>query len=233
MFDLLENAGATCRSVVTNGGNTLLHWFCFNKANDEHMSLLKKLIKKGCDVNAQNNLLHTPLMLAAKLNMINTCHILLNASADMNIVDHQGNQAIDLAIQGSECFKLLKRAKHTNYKHNHNTDGVIWKKQINYTRSLAKQMNEPIPSLYNDEIKIKRYSANALENYMCNETDREELDTKYKRMWEKLLQTKQKIRRRDTSLQKSRERSQSRKRDLSQQRPSDLCQKDSTIVVKL
>jgi hypothetical protein len=206
MFDLLENAGASCRSVVTNGENTLLHWFCSNKANDEHMSLLKKLINKGCDVNAENNLQYTPLMLATKLNMINTCHVLLNVCADIDKVNYQGHRAIDLAKFGSGCFKLLQQAKQINSQLNQNTDWILGKKQIVYSRSLTKKISDSMNGLNIDKNQTQRCSLNTLEienNLLFNEFNREEIDTKYKHMWEKLLHKKQKIRRsRDCSLDK-------------------------------
>jgi ankyrin repeat protein len=220
MFDLLENAGASCRSVITNGGNNLLHWFCYNKLNDEHISLLKKLINKGCDINAENNLQRTPLMLAASLDMINTCHTLLNASADLEIVDYQGNCAIDLAPSDSECFRLLKqqRKRQINARGNPSIDRVLWRQKITSTHSLSPQINDSKNSFNNNDNHMEYYSANALETELSNE-----FDTKYKRMWDKLLHTKEKIRgSRESSVSRSRDRSQSRKKDPSQSRASDF-----------
>ena len=79
MFRLLEKAGASCRSATSHDKNTLLHWFCSNRDNDQHISILKRLIEKGCDVDAVNADQQTPFMLAANYNMLNTCHLLLNA----------------------------------------------------------------------------------------------------------------------------------------------------------
>ena len=44
IYDLLEKSGALISAIVTCGNNTLLHWFCSNDANDQHRSLLNKLI---------------------------------------------------------------------------------------------------------------------------------------------------------------------------------------------
>jgi len=224
MFDLLENAGALCHTIKTNGENTLLHWFCYNKANDEHISLLKKLINKGCDVNAENAHQCTPLMLAAKLDMINTCHILLKYHADIDKIDYQGSRAIDLAKLGSECFHLLQ-TKQMKSQLKHNTDRILWKKQIGSTRSLSTQLSDPMNPLSNDdENKLKRYSLNSFD----------EIDTKYKRMWEKFHQTKQRIRRtRDGSLQRSRDSFRPEKRDSSQQRSSTIYQENDIMTLEL
>jgi hypothetical protein len=216
MFDLLENAGASCRTVVTNGENTLLHWFCYNKANDQQTSLLKKLIDIGCDVNAENDRQRTPLMIAAKLNMINTCQILVDAYADIDKVDDKGFRAIDLTKLGSESFKLLQKVAHTQQKKSQsyqNIDRIARKKQTILQHSLSMRMNEPTNHFKIDEHQIKRYPSNTVcqekklaseNNLFCNETDRQqENDTKYTRMWEKLLHKKQKIpRTKHLSLQK-------------------------------
>ena len=66
MFDVLENAGGLATPIVTAGNNTLLHWFCYKKENDEHISLLNKLIDRESDINAQNWQKRTPLMIAVK-----------------------------------------------------------------------------------------------------------------------------------------------------------------------
>ncbi|UJR10725.1 hypothetical protein I4U23_014915 [Adineta vaga] len=209
MFDLLENAGASCRSVVTDGNNTLLHWFCSNKANDEQRSLLKKLIDIGCNVNAENDGQQTPLMLAAKLNMVNTCEILLNARADTDIVDHRGHRAIDLAKLGSDCFRLLQHARKVQQKKAQsyqNIERMVCKKPLLPRRQLSLRTSEPIEQFQSDENKMKRY----LSTIVCEEEKKiedqtsfcisnkslpeQENDTKYKRKWNKLLQKRQILR---------------------------------------
>jgi hypothetical protein len=212
MFDLLENAGASCHSVKTNEEDTLLHWFCYNKSNDQHISLFKKLINKDCDVNAVNNLQRTPLMLATKLDMVNTCYLLLKAGADIDKIDYEGSRAIDFAKPDSKCFILLEETKAQSKI---NTDRVIWrKKPLASIRSLSTEVKNSTKSLNINEIKKNHYSF----HISCSELELES-DTKYKRMWGKLLQTKQKLRRsRDSSLHGSNDSFQRPKRDISQQR---------------
>ncbi|CAF1184843.1 unnamed protein product [Adineta steineri] len=206
MFDLLENAGASIRTVVTYGDNTLLHWFCSNVANDQHRSLLKKLIEAGCDVNAENNLQRTPLMSAAKLNMINTCEILLNCYADTEKIDYRHHRAIDLAKIGSECFKVLQYATNVRPRSqsNQNLERIIYKKPLAPHRQLSLRISEPsnTPNLVG--YKIKRYPSNTnnTEKDVGNEKNfqstqslqEQENDSRYKRNWGRLLQRKQKIR---------------------------------------
>jgi hypothetical protein len=205
MFDLLENAGASCRTVVTNGENTLLHWFCYSKANDQNTSLLKKLINTGCDINAENDHKRTPLMLAAKLNMINTCQILVDANADIDKVDDKGFRAIDLSKIGGECFKLLQHVKQTLQNKsgsNDNCNRILWKKQIIPRCRMSMQISEPIGHFSTDKNKLKDYPPKiscrgnklSIENHsLLNEFDLQQGNaTKYKRMWEKVMQTKEK-----------------------------------------
>lgn len=113
MFDLLENAGAACRSVVDTNGNTLLHCFCCSPLNDRNLSLLKRLINLGCDINALNNHDQTALMFAARFNMIHTCRYLIQFD-DIRIdtIDLNGERAIDLAPHQSACRTLLDQVAH-------------------------------------------------------------------------------------------------------------------------
>ena len=228
MFDLLENAGATCQSVFTKGGDTLLHWFCYNKDNDENMNLLRKLIEKYCDVNAENDRRRTPLMLAAKLNMANTCCFLVNYGADIDKVDAQGNRAMDLAKIGSECFRFLQKTHQGQSPSNENLYQALWRKPI-LTRQPSQQRTSlgKLPSL--EKSRSKRFSSNSIDNHLDGEVEHDEFYTKHKRMWEKLIQTKQKIRRsRDSSLPRTDSRSCSRRRHPSHSRTNE-----SSLTVEL
>ena len=229
MFDLLEKAGATCHSVLTKGADTLLHWFCYNKENDENMNLLKKLIDKDCDVNTENDHRRTPLMLAAKSNMLNTCCFLVENGADIDKVDYQGNRAIDLSKIGSECFKFLQKTQQGQSQSNENSYQVLWRKPILLTRQSSQQRNGSIKGPFPEKHRMKRYSSNSVENHISNEIEAEEFYTKHKRMWEKLVQTKQRIRRnRDTSLPRFDGRSNSRRRH-----PSQSGTNESSLTVEL
>ncbi|CAF3296941.1 unnamed protein product [Rotaria socialis] len=244
MFDLLENAGAPCRSVVNNEKNTLLHCFCHNKDNDERISLLEKLIDKGCDVNAENTARRTPLMLAVKLNMINTCRVLINVHANIDKIDYKGFQAIDFTEPDSDCFRLLKQGKDTqkmNSKASHNKDRTHRRKKYISTSPLSKQIIEPIKHFRVHDNKIKPFMSTVSyegktmktqNNLSRIESDRkhstEEIHTKYKNMWEKLIETQQQIpRTSDLSLRKADESSHQLKSNLSQARTNDLHKKQN------
>ncbi|CAF0896950.1 unnamed protein product [Rotaria sp. Silwood1] len=236
MFDLLANAGASYRSVVTTGQNTLLHCFCHNKANDEQTVLLEKLIINGCDVNAENSIRRTPLMLAAALNMINTCSVLINAHADLYKTDYKGNQAIDFTKPDSESYKLLQQVTYiqqTKTQSHHNKDRVHLKKQYHSTYALSMQKSESPKHFSNDKKNIENQN-NLLRTVSERGCNAQEINTKYKNIWEKLLETKQAIgRTRDLSLDRTRDPVRHRKRDLSEQRTNNFNQKrfSSTLVL--
>ena len=169
MFDLLETAGANCRSIINSTQTTLLHWFCSTQTNDQHTNLLRRLIDQKCDLNAENHLQQTPLMLAAKLNMINTVRLLVKLGADSSKIDCHGERAIDLAPIDSQSWRFLE-------KELFRTD--------RYSVSVKKQNY--------DNIADKSTS----QDYNFDDSH-----TKHKRMWDKLMQTKDKIRRYKDSKQ--------------------------------
>lgn len=211
MFDLLENAGASCRTVVSDGNNTLLHWFCNTRDNDKQVSLLKKLIDAGCDVNATNNLEQTPLMLAAKLNMANICEALLDAFADTEKVDKEGHRAIDFAKLGGDCFRLLLHVKQYQERKRRilsRTERIICKKQIASHRRISNQHSNDTyetfcsPSVISTCVDAKSEIPTILSS---DDTDPcIENSTRRKRMWSKLLQAKQRLSRtKDSSLSRT------------------------------
>ncbi|CAF3710221.1 unnamed protein product [Rotaria socialis] len=214
MFDLLENAGALCCSLMSNGENSLLHWFCYINENDEHIPLLNKLIDKGCDINAQNDDGETPLMLAARCDMTNTCRILLENGAIVNKCDNHGNQAIDLSVPGSDCSRLFLQATNNNNNNNNNNNKTelniqkypsdrssktaVWRRRIHRERRFTvevdvkndeTQLQSALPASVNEE-----KNTNAASNryfFPLRRRNSEEINTKYERVREKLLNTSQ------------------------------------------
>ena len=108
MFDLLDSAGASYDCSLTAGDDTLLHWFCSRRDNDQHSSFLKQLLKRGCDINAENCEQRTPLFVAAQNDMVNTCRILLRAGAMANKVDCRGYRPLDVVPRDGQCLALLR-----------------------------------------------------------------------------------------------------------------------------
>ena len=144
MYDLLVNAGALTCSIVTGGDNNLLHWFCYKNENDNHIELLNKILDQGCNIDAINSENRTPLMIAAKKNMSETCRILLKNRAAIDKRDSNGHQAIDLSIPGSQCSKLLLKQASLQYvkstPSNDSNSKIVWRKRIETTRRATTEL---------------------------------------------------------------------------------------------
>lgn len=63
----------------------------------DDISLLKRLIEQGADINSQNKDNRTPLMRAIKRSKIETMQFLLENNANVNLVDSFNNTALHLA----------------------------------------------------------------------------------------------------------------------------------------
>ncbi|CAF0880991.1 unnamed protein product [Rotaria sp. Silwood1] len=210
MFDLLDNIGAVCSSLVTNDGNTLLHWFCYKKQNDEYTNLLNKLIEKGCDINAKNSNQRTPLMLAVKYNMINTCRILLKNEVNIDECDYNGNKAIDLSTPGSICSSLLLQTANDNKSKANVEDSqniksktrIVYKRRINNGRRSTTEITT-INSDTKTDLSTPSTSSNKTEQRNASphpyvtparRSNSEDIDAKHEYVREKLLQRRLKQR---------------------------------------
>jgi ankyrin repeat protein len=83
---------------------------------------VRKLLKKGADVNAKNFLGYTPLHYGAANGHIEVVKLLLEHGADPNIKNNEGKTAIDLArkegyfdiVELIEEFKSIRRIQILN-----------------------------------------------------------------------------------------------------------------------
>jgi RNA polymerase primary sigma factor len=62
-----------------------------------NIKLIENFISKGIDVNEKDSSSLTPLMLASIRNNISLCRMLINAGAELSIVNHAGLDALDFA----------------------------------------------------------------------------------------------------------------------------------------
>ena len=198
MYDLLERSGAIVSSIVTDGQNTLLHWFCYKKENDQRLNLLQKLIDHGCDIDAHNQERLTPLMMAVKGDMIETCRLLLRNGAQIDKQDLFGNKAIDLTKNGSQCCQLL--IEESEIRGNQDSPSIssretmIYRKRIDTIRPFAINSNERgrscefLSNNEQDEEKGEGFLHPPI--YPNEKRHSEQIDRKHDhRVLEKLLQT--------------------------------------------
>merc|ERR1719229_1417214 len=80
-----------------------------------HLDVLRFLLGNRADPNSRNDFAETPLMCAANRARANVCRTLLEASADVNAMDENGDNALDfLGIGNSErkkdCREVLRQA---------------------------------------------------------------------------------------------------------------------------
>ncbi|OCA85088.1 ankyrin repeat domain-containing protein [Pseudobacillus wudalianchiensis] len=75
------------REAVEEGVNEQL----LQAAEQRETEKVKKLIKKGADINIQDEKKRTPIMIATYHNDVETATVLIKAGADVNIQDHIKN----------------------------------------------------------------------------------------------------------------------------------------------
>jgi len=114
IFDLVKaNDASKVKTLIENNqdvidakdkdGRTPLHWAC----RGVYYDILKYLVEKGADVNAQDNNLVTPLISLANRNNIDGAKYLLTHNADPNIADNQKQTPLHYAA-ASGLFEMVK-----------------------------------------------------------------------------------------------------------------------------
>lgn len=195
MYDLLEKSGALISSIVTDGQNTLLHWFCYRKENDQHLNLLHKLLDQGCNIDAHNQERLTPLMMSAKCDMFETCRVLLQRGAQIDKHDLFGNKAIDLTKIGSPCCQLLieegEIRRHQSNGNLSSNETMIYRKRLESIRPLSIYSNERgrscefLSSNIVEEEKDEGFIHPPI--YPTEKRNSEQIDRKHERVFEKIL----------------------------------------------
>ena len=83
-------------------GNTPLHYACIIVNPRDSVAMIDFLIRKGADVNAQNNLLETPLMWSSQVsleeNLRQVFTEMITNLADVNMQNNIGNTYLNLVI---------------------------------------------------------------------------------------------------------------------------------------
>lgn len=92
-------------------GRTPLHWAC----RGVYYDIMKYLVEKGADVNAQDNNLVTPLISLVNRNNIEAAKYLLSRNADPNIADNQKQTPLHYAAARG-LFEMVKILLENNAK---------------------------------------------------------------------------------------------------------------------
>ncbi|MBT3754706.1 MAG: hypothetical protein HOB92_04455 [Candidatus Cloacimonetes bacterium] len=121
------------------------------------LSLVKKLVKNGANIDIQNNNMETALHITLRSNSNDISEYLINAGADLNLVDNNEKTALVTAIEGNnkEIADLIlkKGAKFPDDKHEINKllHISLSNGQTNVAKTLLKECTD-----FNNKDKIGR-----------------------------------------------------------------------------
>ncbi len=120
MINLLLDNGANINAVDSKNNNILFHSIYITHTNislyepedvddviNELTEIVNVLIKRGINVNAQNNDGRTGLMLASKYGYPEIVMLLLENKADKNIKDKKNKTALDYAKNGDNSYEIV------------------------------------------------------------------------------------------------------------------------------
>eukprot|EP00299_Pterocystis_sp_00344_P018338 c9158_g1_i15.p1 GENE.c9158_g1_i15~~c9158_g1_i15.p1 ORF type:complete len:181 (+),score=39.44 c9158_g1_i15:82-624(+) len=100
---------------INQTGQTPLHW----AAGNDQIYLVRLLLKRGANPNAQDPFKVTPLHCAANSGSVEICESLMAAGASMKFENYQGKTPLDVAIQknNSEIVQFFREYLQIRWDH--------------------------------------------------------------------------------------------------------------------
>tara|TARA_B100000989_G_scaffold7810_1_gene5404 strand:- start:5112 stop:5660 length:549 start_codon:yes stop_codon:yes gene_type:complete len=86
MYEILTEYGANVNKTVLNGQTILIYYI-----STEKTQLLKKIIESGCNLNAQDKLGRSSIMVAIESLNDHAVKVLSEHEYDINLTDYSGN----------------------------------------------------------------------------------------------------------------------------------------------
>ncbi|KAK7755954.1 hypothetical protein SLS62_001896 [Diatrype stigma] len=107
---------AICAAPSVNAldghGMAPIHWAVFNESSNNRLATIGLLLENGADVNLQNTMGESALLLAIRFYALELVEFLMNAGADVNLCDLYGSDPLMAATSRSqlESIRLLIEA---------------------------------------------------------------------------------------------------------------------------
>ncbi len=125
-----------------NGETLLMKFIRSNKKDKEN--LVKHLINLKPDLDIQNNIGETALIIAAKANLQNIIKLLLEAGADLNLKNKSGQTAKDIMSSYFYSTDLIEECERKSRTNGLKLFDAVEKQDKNKIRSLLKDRANPL-----------------------------------------------------------------------------------------
>ena len=140
-INVLLNAGADPWTADIDG-DTCLHIAVREQCNKE---TLQAIVYHGADVNAANKENRTSLMVSCMNGNIDSANVLLNAGANPNISDADGDTCLHYAVRHISCSHIVQRiighGAYVNTSNNRNQTALLLACNIGNTEAMNLLLN--------------------------------------------------------------------------------------------
>ena len=135
--------------------HTAIDTAAVNKNNPNGAAMIKALIENNANIDAINNLKETPLKKAISYNYLHGINDLLNAGADVNKKDDNGNTPLHIAVDTGKLDTIKALLEH-------NPDKTI---ENNYHKTPLDTVKERKKHANAENSKVFQDIIDVLENY--------------------------------------------------------------------